>query len=234
MNPEDLQGPEDPWHNSPMMRIRNALADDLDIAAFSIEGAVVVERSDDLAAAVAGRGEQLRRDYATPSAAAEVLADARELYRSVGIDPTKRRPSSEALTRRMIQGKGLYTVNAAVDAANLTCLHHFLPVGLYDTDRIESSTGLLTLRLGRLDEGYPGIGKGRIHLEGRPALVDDAGPFGNPSADSFRTRITLETTRLLYVLFCPGERGEDWRRQRLEVSKELMLRFVGGRAVDIQ
>ena len=215
------------------MRIRNALAGTLDVETFLLARAKIAPRSAALELAVRRRGEELRRLFPAPAAASGVLADARELYRRVGIDPTRRRPSSEALTRRMIQGKGLYAVNTAVDAANLTCLHHFLPVGLYDADRIQAASGLLKLRLGVQGEEYPGIGKGTIHLEGRPALFDDAGPFGNPSADSFRTRVTRETTRLLFVLFCPGERHADWRRARLAICKELMPLYAGGRVLDL-
>jgi DNA/RNA-binding domain of Phe-tRNA-synthetase-like protein len=45
--------------------------------------------------------------------------DARTLYKALGIDPTKTRPSNEALLRRALRGETLYRINTLVDALNL-------------------------------------------------------------------------------------------------------------------
>ena len=154
----------------------------------------------------------------------------------MGIDPTRHRPSSEALVRRILQGRDLYRVNTAVDAANLASITHFRPVGLYDADRIsaDESSGpagravrTVTLRLGREGESYPGINKDRISVFGRPTLVDREGPFGNPSSDSDRTRITMQTCRLLFVLFEPIDETGDSIRAHLDASLETLRRFTG-------
>ena len=127
--------------------------------------------------------------------------DARTLYKALGIDPTKTRPSNEALLRRALKGEPLYKINTLVDALNLASIREQLPFGLYDLDRVQAS---VTLRMGRPGEVYEGIRKGPVQVEGRPVLVDAEGPFGNPSSDSGRTSITLATTRCLVVAYAPS------------------------------
>ena len=129
------------------------------------------------------------------------LAPARDLYRAFGVDPTRTRPSSEALLRRVVQGKSLPRILNAVDLCNLCALRFHLPIGLYDADRIR---GAVTLRAGRSGESYPGIRKESVHLEGRPVLADEEGPFGNPTSDSLRTSVTGATRSLWMVIFAPA------------------------------
>ncbi len=137
------------------------------------------------------------------------LAPARELYRAFGIDPTRTRPSSEALLRRVLQGKGLPRILNAVDVCTLCSLRFLLPIGLYDSGLVR---GAVTLRRGRPGESYPGIRKDEVHLEGRPVLSDDDGPFGNPTSDSLRTSVTPSTRSLAMVIFAPA----SCARARLE------------------
>ncbi|MFO0980425.1 MAG: phenylalanine--tRNA ligase beta subunit-related protein [Planctomycetota bacterium] len=148
------------------------------------------------------------------------LEAARELYRSLSIDPTKTRPSSEALLRRVMLGKGLARVNSLVDAVNLCSLRLLLPFGLYDVDRLAPP---IVFRLGRQGEAYEGIRKEQIHIEARPVLADEKGPFGNPTSDSLRTAISEGTRKALVVIFAPSsygmtklERGTNQVGQMLE------------------
>ena len=131
----------------------------------------------------------------------EGLAAARRLYRAFGIDPTSTRPASEALLRRILQAKPFPSVNSAVDVCNLCTTSFLLPIGLYDAAKIE---GDVTLRQGSPGESYPGIRKDRVNVAGRPVLVDDAGPFGNPTSDSLRTCVTEDSTSLFMVIFAPA------------------------------
>ena len=135
----------------------------------------------------------------------EVLAPARRLYRAFGIDPTTTRPSSEALLRRILKGGAFPDVNAAVDVGNLCSISFFLPIGLYDAGKIR---GAITLRRGRPDEGYQGIRKDRVGVTGRPVLVDQEGPFGNPTSDSLRTSVDAGTEALLMIVFAPGDTSD--------------------------
>lgn len=129
------------------------------------------------------------------------LKPARELYRSIGIEPTRYRPSPEALIRRLLKGGDFPEIYPAVDLANLWAIESGLPVGLYDLDKIRGRA--VALRLGREGESYEGIRKGEIHASGRLVVADDEGPFGNPSSDSLRTAVDESSRRLLYVLYAP-------------------------------
>ena len=104
-------------------------------------------------------------------------SDARTLYKAVGLDPTKYRPSNEALLRRALKGEALYRINTLVDALNLSSLRFQLPFGLYDLARVEPP---VTLRKGMAGESYEGIRKGPVHVEGRPVLWTRRGPSATP------------------------------------------------------
>jgi DNA/RNA-binding domain of Phe-tRNA-synthetase-like protein len=129
------------------------------------------------------------------------LRPARELYRAFGVDPTRIRPSSEALLRRVLRNKPFPEISNAVDLCNWAAVRTLLPLGLYDADKISGDT---LLRRGRERESYVGIGKESVHLHGRLVLVDAEGPFGNPTSDSLRTAVTAATHNLLLVVFAPA------------------------------
>ena len=131
----------------------------------------------------------------------DITAAVRTMYKRVGIDPTKTRPSSEALLRRVRRGDELPRINSAVDIINWCSFESQLPFGLYDVDRIQ---GDVMLRLGADGEAYAGIRKDEVHVAGRLTLVDDLGPFGNPTSDSARTMVSTATTRLMVVIFAPA------------------------------
>ena len=129
------------------------------------------------------------------------VGPARALYRSFGTDPTRHRPSSEALLRRVRRGEGLPRINSLVDVANLLSLQFQVPVGLYDLAKVDGEE--LVIRLGREGEGYAGIGKERVNVKGRLCVADAAGACGNPSSDSARTMITTATAAAAWIYFLP-------------------------------
>lgn len=152
------------------------------------------------------------------------LQPARDLYRRTGEDPTKLRPSSEALLRRILRGESLYRINSLVDTCNLVSLEVLLPIGLYDGDRI---AGDVTVRIGQVGEGYESLGKGFYGVGGRLALYDAQGPFGSPTNDSRRTAITGTTTRCLMVLFAPGTYPAAGMRTHVDSAAGRLTHLVG-------
>ena len=149
---------------------------------------------------------------------------ARTLYRSLGMDPTRHRPSSEALQRRLKKGLGFPKINALVDGINFCSVGLMLPFGGYDLDRIDGQE--IAMRLGNEGEGYEGLGKPQVNVSGRLTLVDATGPFGNPSADSFRTRIDRSTKNALVTIFAPANHPMD----RLDWVEKTLRHLVGGEA----
>lgn len=168
-------------------------------------------------------------DGAVERAVAEAVAGhhpgleaARALYRRFGVDPTRNRPSSEALLRR-VQKSGTEAfprVNSLVDVANVMSLLAQAPIGLYDLGRIEGEE--LVVREGAEGEHYEGIRKDRVNVAGRLCVADAAGPCGNPSADSARTSITTGTAAAAWIWFLPVTEGFVGR------SAELIARFGRG------
>jgi DNA/RNA-binding domain of Phe-tRNA-synthetase-like protein len=138
-------------------------------------------------------------------AEAEPIRAVRALFRGWGMDPSKYRPASEALLRRVVQGKGLYRVSNVVDIGNLISIESGWPLGCYDRSRIG---GPIVLRHGVAGENYEGIGKKTWNLEGRPVLADPSGPFGSPISDSTRSMITESTKSVMIVIYVP-ERSPD-------------------------
>jgi DNA/RNA-binding domain of Phe-tRNA-synthetase-like protein len=143
----------------------------------------------------------------------------RAMFRSWGVDPSKYRPSAEALLRRVAQGKGLYRINNVVDVINLGSIETGWPYGLYD--RVHFAPPV-TFRIGQAGEMYEGIGRRMWHLEGRPVLADAQGPFGSPISDSTRTMVTESTRSALTVLFAPASATED---ELMAASESLARRF---------
>ena len=182
-------------------------------------GATVVSRDDRMDEPIAATEAAMR------TAGRHDDTDAvRTMYKRVGIDPTKRRPSSEALLRRVLKGEPLPRINSCVDVCNWCSLEFQLPYGLYDADRIE---GDVTLRIGGAGESYPGIRKDDVHVDGRITLADARGPFGNPTSDSARTMVTLETRRVLLVVFAPAGTSASRLSRVLDVTGERMITYTG-------
>jgi DNA/RNA-binding domain of Phe-tRNA-synthetase-like protein len=199
------------------IRVASDLVPVVALGALTFDGTRVLEHDAALDQPI---GEAERRVRAVPPV--ERLA-VRAMYRQVGIDPTKRRPSSEALLRRVLRGDGLPRINSLVDVCNWCSLELQLPYGLYDGDRL---SGGVTLRLGAAGEEYHGIGKDVVHVGGRMVLSDDEGAFGNPTSDSARTRVSTATRRCLVVVFAPRPAGGEVLAQALDVTSARVARFT--------
>jgi DNA/RNA-binding domain of Phe-tRNA-synthetase-like protein len=154
----------------------------------------------------------------------DTIAAVRTMYKRVGIDPTKTRPSSEALLRRVRKGGDLPRVNSLVDIINWCSLESQLPFGLYDRAAIE---GPVTLRIGLEGEQYAGIRKDTVHVAGRLVLADAIGPFGNPTSDSARTMVTTATTRALVVVFAPVGTSTVVTDEVLRVTGSRIAEYCG-------
>jgi DNA/RNA-binding domain of Phe-tRNA-synthetase-like protein len=183
-----------------------------------LDGATIVDREPRLNAPLATAEAAVRTNPP-----AEVIS-VRTMFKRVGLDPTKTRPSSEALLRRVRKGDTLPRINSMVDICNWCSLEFQLPYGLYDADKID---GDVELRLGTEGESYAGIRKDDVHVNGRIALADRLGPFGNPTSDSARTMVTTETRHALLVVFAPREVDERQLTRVLDATSARMAEFTG-------
>ena len=192
-------------------------------------GGMEVEESPPAHLALCRLAGELRRAYEGASTGSlPMTQESRRLYREFGIDPTRTRPSSEALLRRALRGLELYRISNLVDAGNLVSLRWQLSLGLYDADRIGVGA---TLRLGGANEGYVGIRKDWVNLSGRLCLADAVGPFGSPTSDSERTSVGLRTSRVLAILFAPADGDLDRLREAARDLGRTLTHFAGGELV---
>ncbi len=186
-----------------------------------LDGAAVVEREPRLTAPLAAAEAAVRMNPP------QEIAAVRTMYKRVGIDPTKTRPSSEALLRRVRKGDTLPRINSMVDVCNWCSLEFQLPYGLYDLAHVEGDA--IAMRLGREGEPYAGIRKDEVHVAGRICMADARGPFGNPTSDSARTMVTAATQRALLVVFAPRDLDPRRLGQVLDATSRRMSEFTGCR-----
>lgn len=150
------------------------------------------------------------------------IAATRRVYKACGKDPSRYRPASEALIRRILQGKRLYQLNTLVDLVNLASIAYGYSIGGFDADKFEGDT--LTLGIGREGEPYEGIGRGIINIHGLPVYRDAKGGVGTPTSDNERTKISDNTSHLLVLI--NGYDGNEQRvRENAEYIQELLRKF---------
>jgi DNA/RNA-binding domain of Phe-tRNA-synthetase-like protein len=145
------------------------------------------------------------------------------MFREWGMDPSKYRPSSEALLRRVVQGKGLYFILNVVDLANLGSIETGWPYGCYDGAKLRLP---IVFRHGAPGESYERVGKEMWHLEGRPTLADAEGPFGSPISDSTRTMIAESAQSVLIAIYSPASSSEEKLSQAMARVSERLSQFA--------
>ena len=150
----------------------------------------------------------------------------RTAYKRCGKDPSRYRPSGEALCRRLLRGLELYRVDTIVDLINLVSIASGYSIGGFDADKFEGDT--LTLGIGRAGEPYEGIGRGELNIEGMPVYRDAVGGVGTPTSDNERTKLSLETTHLLAIV--NGYDGDAVHLQEtIDYMKALLKKYADGR-----
>ncbi len=173
---------------------------------------------------IASLCEKYRQELTTESLKEMTsIAATRRIYKACGKDPSRYRPASEALIRRVLQGKGLYQRDTLVDLINLASIAFGYSIGGFDADKIQGDT--LTLGIGREGEPYEGIGRGTINIQGLPVYRDAEGGVGTPTSDHERTKMTLETTNL--VVLINGYDGNEQRvRKNAEYIQKLLIQYA--------
>ena len=168
-------------------------------------------------------GERYRQELTTESLKDMTsIAATRRVYKACGKDPSRYRPASEALIRRILQGKELYQRDTLVDLVNLASIAFGYSIGGFDADRFVGDT--LTLGIGREGEPYEGIGRGIINIHGLPVYRDAEGGVGTPTSDHERTKITIDTRHL--VVLINGYDGDEQRvRKNAEYIQELLRKY---------
>jgi DNA/RNA-binding domain of Phe-tRNA-synthetase-like protein len=168
-------------------------------------------------------GERFRNELTTESLKDMTsIAATRRVYKACGKDPSRYRPASEALIRRMLQGKELYQRDTLVDLVNLASIAYGYSIGGFDADKFVGNT--LTLGIGREGEPYEGIGRGLLNICGLPVYRDAEGGVGTPTSDNERTKMTIDTLHL--VVLINGYDGNEQRvRENAEYIQQLLCKY---------
>lgn len=172
--------------------------------------------------------DQLKNRYSIEEVSGlDIIGETKAAYRKLGKDPSRYRPSAEALTRRVIQGKGLYHVNNIVDALNMISIIHGFSIGGYDMDTI---MGTIELGIGKPGEPYEAIGRGLLNIENLPVLRDVKGAFGSPTSDSRRTMVRNQTLNFLMVFF--DFSGSGRLENALNDAKNIYSTYCAARVIE--
>ena len=146
----------------------------------------------------------------------------RTAYKKCGKDPSRYRPSSEALCRKILRGIPLYQIDTLVDLINLVSIRSGYSIGGFDADKIQGDT--LVLGIGKADEPYEGIGRGELNIEGMPVYRDAVGGIGTPTSDNERTKMELGTTHLLAII--NGYSGQEGLKEAVEYMQTLLREYT--------
>lgn len=166
-------------------------------------------------------GDEYRNTLTTESLKTmESIQATRRIYKLCGKDPSRYRPSGEALVRRVLQGKQLYQIDTLVDLINLASMKYGYSIGAFDGEKFSGDK--LTLGIGREGEPYEGIGRGMLNIAGLPVYRDSIGGVGTPTSDHERTKVTLSTTRLLVLV-----NGYDGSEQGVSQTAEYIVQLLG-------
>lgn len=150
------------------------------------------------------------------------IVATRDAYRACGKDPSRYRPSAEALRRRLLRGLDLYQIDTLVDLINLVSLRTGYSIGGFDADKIQGTD--LCLGIGKAGEEFEGIGRGPLNIEGLPVYRDSIGGIGTPTSDHERTKMGIETTHILALI--NGYSGEKGLQEAAEMTLDLLKKYA--------
>jgi len=158
------------------------------------------------------RRSRERFDLDTMSADPTVAA-MRRLFKAAGTKPSRYRPSSEALLRRLVKGEKLPAISPMVDISNCLSAELAVPCCVMESGTFAPP---FVWRAGTAGESYESL-RGPFNLEGKPLLCDASGTLDTPITGNVRVKVTAETQRAWLVAYLPSEAlGADAARETLE------------------
>ena len=153
----------------------------------------------------------------------------RDFFWTIKIDPTKNRPASEALTRRILAGKPLPCINTLVDAYNLASITCETPIATFDSDKLE---GEIFMRFAKQGEEILGIGmKKPMILQGGEIVVSDESKLVAvyPYRDSDNTKVTEKTKNVTIVACGVPKIPIENLQKASKTAVDYVTKFCGGK-----
>nr|WP_309099121.1 phenylalanine--tRNA ligase beta subunit-related protein [Fredinandcohnia onubensis] len=155
------------------------------------------------------------------------IAEWREIFKQVGTDPNRYRPSVEAIYRRIQKQNYLNTIHSAADLNNFFSMQYEIPIGIYDTNKIN---GDIEIRVGQLGDEYLGINGRTISMKDKILSSDETGAFGSPYVDSERTAVTIETKHAIQIVYLKPSLKNDSCEKLLTSLGVMFTQVHGGTA----
>jgi DNA/RNA-binding domain of Phe-tRNA-synthetase-like protein len=153
----------------------------------------------------------------------------RDLFWSLDVDPTKTRPSGEALLRRMLHGKEIPKISTVVDSYNLASLKTIIPLSGFDLDTLHLP---LCVRFSRANEEFHGIGmEAPIRLKEKMLVLADGKRIVciYPYRDAKATKITNKTRNVMVVGYGAPKIHEDQLTSAVETALSFIKQTSGGK-----
>lgn len=155
----------------------------------------------------------------------------RAVYKTLGKDPNRYRPSAEALCRRAVKGLELYRTLTVIDLINLLSMVTGHSIGGFDADKIAGDR--LILGVGRAGEPYEAIGRGLLNIEGLPVYRDTVGGVGTPTSDNDRTKFSPDSRRLLMTVNMYGS-SEVTPEEVEAMARRLLTDYAGSKDIHVR
>ncbi|GMB08738.1 phosphoenolpyruvate synthase [Thermolongibacillus altinsuensis] len=157
----------------------------------------------------------------------EEIKEWRSVFKQVGTDPNRYRPSSESLLRRVQKQSFIPSIHSAADVNNFFSLYYKLPIGIYDLDRV---SGNISLTIGSSSDEYIGINERTMNFENKLVTKDELGAFGSPIVDSKRTMVTTETKNAIQVVYLCPSMDRNQSEQIVDAIQKMFIQIHGGTA----
>jgi DNA/RNA-binding domain of Phe-tRNA-synthetase-like protein len=153
------------------------------------------------------------------------IKEWRKIFKTTGTNPSRYRPSVEALYRRVKKQNYLTSIHSAIDLNNFFSLLYEVPIGIYDADKL---TGDISIKIGESTDEYNGL-NGRLNsMENMITSADRDGAFGSPYVDSERTKVTEETKKAIQIIYLQPKTPIKEAHQLTESLMKMFLEIHGG------
>jgi len=157
------------------------------------------------------------------------ISATRRIYKALGKDPNRYRPSAEALCRRIIREIPVYKVNTLVDIINIVSIRSGFSIGAFDAEKINGK--VLKLEKGKNSDEFEAIGRGMLNVDGLPLYSDETGGIGTPTSDNERTKISDNTTSMFVII--NAYNGEEGLQEAIEHTVGLLTKYACSSQLEI-
>ncbi|WP_338451280.1 phenylalanine--tRNA ligase beta subunit-related protein [Niallia oryzisoli] len=155
------------------------------------------------------------------------IQEWRQIFKKTGKDPNRYRHSAEALYRRVQKQNYLTPINSAIDLNNFFSLQYQIPIGVYDSDKLN---GRISIRLGQEGEEYLGL-NGRMNSLHRLIIsADNESAFGSPFVDSEKTAVTEATKKAIQIVYLQPSLEIDKAQKMIDSLANMFIQIHGGTA----